>query len=279
MGKQEFGWQTSDNLKIFGQIWQPEKDVRAVIALVHGLGEHCNRYNHLAEFYNQQGIAVISFDLRGHGRSEGQRGHAPSYDAIGDDIQHLLDEAAQRFPDKPIFLYGHSLGGSLVLYFALKRKPAIKGVIATSPGLETAQPVKGAKLVLGRIMNAIYPTFSMPNDLDRSGLSRDPEVAKAYNADPLVHGVISARLGMELLDNGQYVIAHAAEFPLPLLLMDGSADRLVSPAASAAFAAKAPKTTTFKMWEDHYHELHNEPDKQSVFDYELGWIDAQLAVK
>jgi alpha-beta hydrolase superfamily lysophospholipase len=279
MGKQEFAWQTSDNLKIFAQVWQPEKNVRAVIALVHGLGEHCNRYNHLAEFYNQQGIAVISFDLRGHGRSEGQRGHAPSYDVICDDIQHLLDETAKRFPEKPIFLYGHSLGGSLVLYFALKRRPAIKGVIVTSPGLETANPVSGAKLVMGRIMNVIFPTFSMANDLDRSGLSRDPEVAKAYNADPLVHGVISARLGMELLDKGQYAIAHAAEFPLPLLLMVGTADRLVNPAASAAFAEKAPKTTTFKMWEGHYHELHNEPDKQDVFDYELGWVDAQLAVK
>jgi len=279
MSIQEFSWQTSDNLKIFAQVWQPEKTVRAVIALVHGLGEHCNRYAHVAEFYNQQGIAVVSFDLRGHGRSEGPRGHAPSYDVICDDIQQLLDEAAKRYPEKPIFLYGHSLGGALVLYFTLKRKPAIQGVIATSPGLETAQPVKGVKLVMGRMMNVIFPTFSMTNDLDLSGLSRDPEVAKAYTADPLVHGMISARLGMELLDNGQYVIAHAAEFPLPLLVMVGTADRLVNPAAVATFAEKAPKSTTFKSWEGHYHELHNEPDKQDVLTYESGWIDAQLAVK
>jgi alpha-beta hydrolase superfamily lysophospholipase len=279
MSIQEFSWQTSDNLKIFAQVWQPEKPVRAVIALIHGLGEHCNRYAHLAEFYNQQGIAVISFDLRGHGRSEGPRGHAPSYDAICDDIQYLLNEAAKRFPEKPIFLYGHSLGGGLVLYFALKRKPAITGVIATSPGLEPAQPVTGVKLVMGRLMNVIYPTFSMTNDLDLSGLSRDPEVAKAYKADPLVHGLISARLGMELLDNGQYVLAHAAEFPLPLLVMVGTADRLVNSATVTAFAKKAPQSTTFKTWEGHYHELHNEPDKQDVLTYELGWIDAQLAGK
>ena len=276
MKLESFSWETKDKLTLHGQEWKPEGKAKAVIVLVHGLGEHCNRYQHLAEFYNKENIGVVSFDLRGHGKSEGLRGHAPSYDAICTDIQYCLDHAQEQYPKTPVFLYGHSLGGALVLYFLLKKKPNIQGAIVTSPGLGTAAPVPAMKLAAAKLMNRIAPTFSLPNDLDRSGLSHDPKVEIAYSSDPLVHGMISARLGMELITNGELILEHGSEFKLPMLLMQGSADRLVSCEKTIELSKKTPKTTTFKLWDGYYHELHNEPQKLDVFNYELGWIKRQL---
>lgn len=276
MKPQSFSWQSKDKLNMYGQVWQPKEKVKAVLVLVHGLGEHCDRYQHVADFYNEKKVAVVSFDLRGHGRSGGLRGHAPSYESICDDIDTCMQHAKELFPKTPIFLYGHSLGGALVLYFLLKRKPAIRGAIVTSPGLGTAAPLPGGKLAAAKLMNRLLPTFTLPNDLDRSGLSRDPKVEPAYSKDPLVHDRISARLGMELISNGELILQHGGEFHLPMLLMQGSLDRLVSCEKTVQLSQKTPKTTTFKLWDGYYHELHNEPEKMDVLKYELRWIEQQL---
>ncbi len=277
MKHQEFFWQTDDDIKIYAQEWKPEGETRAVVALVHGLGEHSGRYQHVAEFLGQSGFAVLSFDLRGHGQSGGVRGHAASYDAIMDDIRRLTQEAARRYPNKPCFLYGHSLGGNLVLYYTLSRRPAgLYGVISSSPGLATAAPVPDWKMFFGRLMYRLYPSAQMDNGLDRSGLSRDPQVIAAYNADPLVHGKISARLAMDLIDGGQWILQHASEFPLALLVMQGSADRLVDPHATVEFADQTPGDLTFRLWEGFYHELHNEPEKVKVLGYVTDWLNAHV---
>ena len=230
MIQSEFSWQSQDGLQFFGQEWRPEGGARAVVALIHGLGEHSGRYQHVADYFTQHGLGVVALDHRGHGRTGGKRGHG-SYDAILDDIQHLIQEAEKRYPGLPVILYGHSLGGALVLYYALKRRPQVKGVISTAPGLIPAN-ASGGQIALAKIMSAIAPGFQIDNGLDVSGLSHDPETARAYTADPLVHPKISARLGLDLMQNGQWVIEHAAEFPLPLLLLQGSADRLVNPAGA-----------------------------------------------
>ena len=138
MQRVEFGWQTEDGLQLFAQAWQPDGESRAVVCLAHGLGEHSGRYSHVAAALNQAGYTLLGFDLRGHGHSEGQRGHAPTFDDMLDDITHLLEEAARRFPDSPRFLYGHSLGGTLVLNHALRRRSQVIGVIATGPSLRIA---------------------------------------------------------------------------------------------------------------------------------------------
>ena len=271
-----FSWKTQDNLKLVGQEWKTPQKSKSVILLVHGLGEHCKRYQHLAEFYNSAGISLVSFDLRGHGQSDGLRGHAPSYDVICDDIQYCLDETRKRYPKLPIFIYGHSLGGALILYFLLKRNPDIRGAIVTSPGLAAAAPLPPMKLLAAKVMSRIAPTFSLPNDLDRSGLSRDPQIEEKYSSDPLVHGMISARLGMELINNGKYIIEHGSDIKTPMLLMQGSADRLVDPKKTIELSQKTPPSTTFKLWDGFYHELHNEPEKLEVLKYELTWINKQL---
>ena len=276
MDPKSFSWETPDKLTLVGQTWKTPQKEKAVIVLVHGLGEHCIRYQHLVDFFNNAGISIVSFDLRGHGQSEGLRGHAPSYDVICDDIQAVLDGTRERFPNIPVFFYGHSLGGALVLYFLLKRKPELRGAIITSPALASGTPVPPAKMFAAKVMNRIAPTFSLPNGLDRSGLSRDPEVEIKYSSDPKVHNMISARLGMELIANGQYILDHANEFKLPILLMQGSADRIVNVQKTIELSKKVPASTTFKLWEGYYHELHNEPERLDVMKYELSWLNKQL---
>jgi acylglycerol lipase len=270
----EFGWKTGDGLQLYAQGWQPETELKGVACLVHGLGEHSGRYAHLAAFLNQADYALLAFDLRGHGKSEGPRGHAPSYEILMEDVSHLLEEAAKRYPDRPRFLYGHSLGSAAINY-ALHRHPQLAGVIVTGPAFRPAFEPPAWKLTLGKIMYNLWPTLSMSNELDRQALSRDPEVVHAYNNDPLVHDRVTARFAMDFLQAGLWALEHAAEFTLPLLLMHGSADRITSVQASREFAAKAGDRCTLKIWDGFYHEIHNEPEKEQVFAYLLEWLKSR----
>lgn len=271
----EFSWQNAQGLKIAAQEWKPECTIRGAIALVHGLGEYIGRYQHVAQALNKAGYVVAGFDLKGHGNSDGPRGDV-SYDDTLNEIDCLLEEIAERYPAQPRFLYGHSLGGALVLYYALKRHPDLKGVIATSPGLAPGIPVPGPKLFFAKLMAKIAPGITLANGLDLNNLSHDTAVIQAYKDDPLVHARISAGLGMDLITRGSWILAHAADFPLPLLLMVGSSDHLVSTDAISAFAQAAPpEKLTYKVWDGLYHETHNEFEKQQVLDYIINWLEAQ----
>ena len=271
----EFGWQMEDGLRLYAQGWQPATEPKGVVCLVHGLGEHSGRYAHLAAFLNQAGYVLLTFDLRGHGKSEGQRGHTPSYEALLDDISQLLEEAATHYPDRPRFLYGHSLGGNLVINHALRRRPNLAGAIATGTLFRPAFEPPAWKMTLAKILHNLWPTLDMSNEIDRQGLSRDPEVVRAYNEDPLVHDRLTPRLTMDMLQSGLWSLEHAAEFPLPLLLMHGSADRLCSAQASREFAAQAGERCTLKIWDGFYHEIHNEPEQEEVFGYLVEWLNGK----
>lgn len=274
MRHEDLSWSASDGQQFHAQAWRPDGDTRAVVCLVHGLGEHGGRYVHVAQALCDAGYALLAPDLRGHGQTPGRRGHVPSWETALDDIARLLDEGAQRFPGLPRFLYGHSLGGTLVLCCALRREAGLAGVIATGPLLKLPQPVPPAKLALGRIMYRVLPSFQLANGLDRTGLSRDPEVVRRYNEDPLVHDRVSARLAADLLDSGEWAIAHAAEFSVPLLLMHGTADRITWAEGSRQFAAKMKGDCTFRLWQGLYHEIHNEPERKEVLGFMIDWLQA-----
>jgi acylglycerol lipase len=271
----QYSWKTQDETNLFAQAWAPDGDIKAVLALVHGIGEHSGRYASVALELNREGYALIGIDLRGHGKSGGSRGHFSFEEALND-IDLLIGQAQKLFPGKPVFLYGHSLGGLLVLDYAMKRPVAsLQGIIATSPALGTASPVPVWKVSLARIMKTIYPSMTMDNGLDVTALSHNPAVITAYKGDPLVHPLISARLGWDLLETGPWLVEHAAEFPaIPLLLLQGTADRIVDPKATRKFARNIIKgDITFQLWEGGYHELHNEPDRDEVFNVMLHWLD------
>jgi alpha-beta hydrolase superfamily lysophospholipase len=219
----------------------------------------------------------MTFDLRGHGKTTGQRGHTPSYETLMEDIDRFLGEVEKRFPGCPRFLYGHSLGGNLVLNYVLRRRPALAGVIATGPGLRTALEQQTTKLLLARLLSRLMPTMTMHSGLPATALSHDPEVVQAYVNDPLVHDHATTRFAVEALAAGRWAMEHAAEFPdLPLLLMHGAADPVCFPDCSREFAGQVRGPCTLKMWENLYHEIHNELEKEMVLAYVVDWLNQQL---
>ncbi|MHC1784498.1 MAG: lysophospholipase [Anaerolineaceae bacterium] len=267
---------TGDGVNLFVCEWLPDGPPKTNILLIHGLGEHSGRYKHVAEFLTKAGIGVFSFDLRGHGKTEGVRGHAESYNHIMDDIDTLLTQIQKRFPSTSLFLYGHSLGGNLVLYHLIHRKPKIKGAIVTSPGLRTAKKVPAWKTSLGKILYALAPSVQMDNGLDVSGLSRNQAVIDAYKADPLVHPMVSTRLGMDIISNGLVILEKGGQIALPLMLMVGTADRIIDPLAVRELSEKI-SGVTFREWTGGYHELHNdEPEKMEVLQTMVDWIEDQI---
>ncbi len=274
----EFNWKNPAGKDIYAQGWLPEKNnPKAIILLIHGMGEHSGRYLHVAEFLSSKGYAILSNDRVGHGKSKGQRGHVKKYDHLLDDIVKLHSEATRKFPGVPVFLYGHSMGGGLVLNYILKNpKNGLKGVIATSSALQLAFEPPAFKLTLGKIMRNIYPAFSQTNEINPQHISRDPEEVEAYKKDPLVHNQISAETALGLLEWGINAIAKTGKIGIPVLLMHGSADKLTSHKGTETFARKSEGDITLKIWEDMYHELHNEPEKAEVLQFILEWLDSKL---
>ena len=273
----ETKWKTQDNLDIFAQGWEPDtRETKAVICLVHGLGEHTSRYEHVAEAFSKDGYAMYGFDLRGHGRSGGPRGHFPSIEAVMQDIDLLFEQARKRYPGLPLLLYGHSLGGILVLHYGLKRKPTVKGVIVTSPGLHTALESQTAKIMAAKILGLLIPTVSLPSGLDASAISHTQAVVDKYNHDPLTHDKVSLGFGRVMLGVTKWTLEHAGEFSIPLLLMHGKEDRIAFPSSSIEFAAALKDKCTLFLWDDGYHELHNEPEQAEVFKTTQIWMDARL---
>jgi alpha-beta hydrolase superfamily lysophospholipase len=270
----EFRCQSSDGTQLYFQSWEPASKSKAVVCLVHGLGEHSGRYGHVGAAFTNAGYALLGFDLRGHGKSGGPRGHAQTYEALMGDIDRLLAEAAERYPGQPRFLYGHSLGGGLVLNYLVRRQPAIAGAIASGPWLRLNFEPPALQIKIGRLMDRLYPAFSMGNGLDMRALSHDPAVVRAYEGDPLVHDRISAHLAMSMMDAGEWCMGQAAECHVPLLVVHGGADRITSMQASQQFAQQVKGDCTFKAWEGLYHETHNEPQKQEVLKLLTDLLDA-----
>jgi alpha-beta hydrolase superfamily lysophospholipase len=272
MPQTDFELNALDGLKLHGRKWAPESTPGAMVCLVHGLGEHCGRYDHVAEALNGAGFALMAFDLRGHGLSEGKRGHAKSYTVIMDDIFQLVETAKEQYPGVPVFLYGHSLGGNLVIHYALRRLPTLTGIIATSPLFRPAVKPPAWKIRLLQAMYSVWPSLTVSNGLETAALTRDVEVQHTHDEDPLIHDRVSARLAMDMLKNGRWNMAHAADLPCPMLLMHGKADRITSARASHEFALTVGDSCALKLWSACYHELHNEPGKEDVFAFALDWM-------
>ncbi|MBW7919174.1 MAG: lysophospholipase [Anaerolineales bacterium] len=273
----EWEWTSFDGLKMYSKGWAPEQDPKAVVCLVHGLGEHIGRYEHVGAAFAEAGYAMLGFDLRGHGKSGGPRGHTPSAEAYYKDIDSFLAETAKRYPFAPRFIYGHSLGGFLSLAYSLSRKPDLRGMIVSSPGLRTALHEQKVKVTLAKVLGAIAPTITLPSGLNAEHISRDPQVVKAYVNDPLVHDKTSTGFGRAALQAGEFVFAHAAELSTPILLAYCSEDKLAFPRGSEEFASLAPKgLVTLKRFDGLYHEPHNEPEKAEVLKTYVQWLDGRM---
>ena len=262
--------------KIYTKTWLPEGKARVNIILVHGIGEYCERYQHVAEFLTGIGCAVYGFDHLGHGKSEGKRGCMSYADAF-EIINKIKADLTAKDPETPVIVYGHSMGGGVVLAYGTKYPENVKGIIATSPAVGMANPMNPGVVKALRLLQKIMPNLTVSNGLPADGISRDKTVVEKYASDPLVHDKVSATLGLDLMDWGDRVAAYDKPYPVPLLVAQGSEDRLVDPVAAEQFALKAKGDVTYRRFEGGYHELHNEPNKQELFDVFAEWIGRILA--
>jgi len=276
----ETRWEDQEGTTFFIQGWEPDNDApKAFIALIHGLGDHSARFAHIGKVMAEAGYALVGFDLRGHGKSGGPRGHASSLEAYMQDIRQFFQRMEQHYPDIPHFLYGHSLGGLLALAYAIQYGTGLKGVMVTGAALRASLQEQKAKIAMVRLLGSIVPAMTLPSGLDPATLSRDPAVVQAYINDPLVHYSTSLGFGKAALNAIDLCFARASEFPVPLLIMHGKGDKLTYPSGSEHFAKLAGATggdVTLKLWDGLYHELHNEPEKAEVFKFMIGWLDEHL---
>jgi len=274
----ETNWKSSDDLEIYAQGWIPDKKMpRAVVCLVHGIGEHTLRYHGLAETLAGEGFILFGADMRGHGKSEGKRGHFPSIELIHSDIKKVITTASDLFPGLPLFLYGHSLGGILVLHYCLNSTPEVKGIISTSPGLHNALEKQPVKVMAAKLLGSLFPGLTISSGLDPKNLSRDKRVVEDYKKDPLVHDKMSMGFGKIMLGVNSATLTQAVRFSLPLLLMHGENDMVAFPSGSIEFAAPLGDSCTLILWKNGWHELHNEPIREDVLKTMVRWMENRLS--
>jgi len=276
----EARWENEEGINFFAQGWEPdERKPKAFIALVHGLGDHTSRFTHVGKAMTEAGYALAGFDLRGHGRSGGPRGHTPSLDAYMQDIRRFFQLMTSRYPQVPHFLYGHSLGGLLTLAYAIQYGTGLSGVMVTGPALRSSLQEQKAKVTMVRILGSVFPTLTVPSGLEATTISRDPEVVAAYKNDPLVHYSTSLGFGKAGLTAIDLSFARAKEFPVPLLMIHGKADKITYSSGSEEFAELVRESggeVTLKLWDELYHEVHNEPEKREVLQFMVDWLDSHL---
>jgi alpha-beta hydrolase superfamily lysophospholipase len=274
--------ETRDGLTLRGREW-PLEPARGTIVLVHGLGEHVDRYAHVAAFFNARGWRVVGYDHRGHGRSDGARGRLAAGDDLLVDLAAVIDAVRAEHPGGPLVLLGHSLGGLVAARFvagALAPAAAwsrpVDALLLSSPVLVTAmKPLQKAMLA---VLGPLTPNHAVANGLKPEWISRDPAVVAAYRADPLVHDRIAPRLARFIVDGCELVQRAAPRWTVPTLLLYAGADRCVLPAGSAAFAAAAPRTVvTARVYPALFHEIMNEPERAEVLSAFAEGLDTLIA--
>lgn len=275
MNASTFSWTTPDGLKIHGHHW-PLEQPKAVVAFVHGMGEHGARYAPIAEVFAAAGMASLAYDRRGHGRSEGKRGHTISFAAFIEEINALITQAKVAYPGIPVFLYGHSMGGNLVLNYLIEEHIEVNGVIASAPWIDLAFKPSPVKLQLGKLVRSLLPGVSMKNDLNPEHISRDPVAVQAYIDDSLVHDQITPNTGVFMLNKAEALQKFSGAIKVPLLIMHGTADKVISYAAAKAFSERVTGPVSFKTWEGGYHEIHHDPNKAEVIAFAKDWLLEQL---
>lgn len=275
MLEKEFSWRTKDQLNIYARHWKAA-ETRAVVCIVHGLGEHINRYAEVAKRFNQHGFTCLGNDRRGHGQSEGERGHAPSFAHLLLEIKHLLATAKAHYNGKPIFLYGHSMGGNIVLNYLIEEKPPIAGAIVTGSWIRLPKPPPALLVQVGKLARRFAPKVGQSNGLDPKDLSRDEAACQAYLDDPLVHTRITFGLAMCMLDAAKKLDKFSGELSIPILMMHGDSDKITDANATAELAERIDSEVEVKLWEGAYHEIQHEINKEEVLDYMIDWIEERL---
>ncbi len=265
-----------DGVPLFVADWKlGHNDGKGGIVLMHGLGEHCGRYAHVARFFNDCGWSVRAYDHRGHGRSGGPRGDTPDEQTILRDARLVIADFAREL-DAPPLLMGHSMGGLFAARFATAALAPLRGLILSSPAL--ALPLSGIQKLLLKSLGALAPGLAVSNGLQTRYLSHDPAVVDAYTRDPRVHSKITPRMLYGMLAAANFAHAHAPALTMPTLMVVAGDDRLVDASGSDRFHARLrPGVGTLHRYADYYHEIFNEVGAAQVFDDVRAWLDKHYA--
>ncbi|WP_258101198.1 alpha/beta hydrolase [Marinoscillum pacificum] len=256
---------SQDGLRIYYRHWEVESPHK-ICCIVHGHGEHSNRYEHIAKALNSAGITVFVMDLRGHGLSYGKKGHAKSYDLLMSDIEELLKTARAEYTDLPMYLMGHSMGGNLVANYVIRMNTnELSGFILSSPWFKLAFDPPAWKIKLGKFFSKVYPAITQPSGLDVNSISRDPEEVQAYINDPMVHDQVSAGLHAMITEAGDYALNNTEKVKLKGLIYHGTGDQIIDWKATEQFAEQIAGSS-FTALEGVYHEPHNDLTKDQVIE-------------
>lgn len=269
----DFFLEAFDGRKMFFNQWLSDSEPVANIALVHGLGEHSGRYKDYAAFFTTRNVNVVAVDLFGHGQTEGIKGHTPKMEDYLWQIEFLIKTTLSFAPNVPTYLYGHSMGGCLVLNYLYKNTPNIAGVIASAPAVKPGFPISKFKLFLGKFGRKFMPSLTQPNGLDVNNLSHDKAIIDAYLKDPLVHNLVSGVLGIGIIEWGEWLLDGKKTSNVPVLVMQGEEDNLTNYAASKQFSQQ--NGINFKSWPKLFHEIHNEFEKEEVLTFAFDWMESQ----
>jgi alpha-beta hydrolase superfamily lysophospholipase len=262
-------------LELYCQRWRPGEEPKAAIGVVRGLGEHSGRYGNVVDWFVPKGYAVHAFDLRGFGRSPGPRGYINEWAEFREDVKAFLELVHEQEPTQAVFLLGHSMGGLIVLEYALHDPQGLAGVIASGPAL--AVDVPPLLKALSNMLSAILPRLAFNTGLDATAISRDPAVVEAYVNDPLVHSLGTPRFGVEWPRAIEWTQAHAAEMKVPCLIVHGGADRLVPAECSRVFYENVTLADKERrVYEDYYHEVFNDIGKDKVLAEVEAWVEEHL---
>ncbi|MCT4636958.1 MAG: lysophospholipase [Bacteroidales bacterium] len=265
---------TSDNLNLHVYKWSETDCNRGVIAIVHGIGEHGFRYDHVAKYFVKAGYIVYAFDYRGHGRSSGKRGFVNCYNELLDDVDLFIDHIKIDNPQSKIVLYGHSLGGNIVTRYTLERHNRHNSMIVTSPWFGLANEIPGVIILLLKMLCKVDRNMIIRSFLNIKHLSHDRVEVEKYKNDKLVHNKVSLNLLLGGIESAKLIMNSAGKIKMPVLLTHGDSDKITSAACSKKFADKSEENLTFKEWPGMYHELHNESEKETVLCYIKNWIES-----
>jgi alpha-beta hydrolase superfamily lysophospholipase len=265
------------NLNIYYQGWLPDVNIKAVLLVVHGLGEHSGRYMNVVNHFVPLDYAVYGFDHVGHGKSDGEREMVGDFDDFTDTLSIFYKMVSQWQKDAPIFILGHSMGGLISSYYLIDHQADFKGAIISGPVVKVGEDISQGTIIMGKILSKIAPKMGILA-LDANAISKDPAVVTAYENDPLVfHGKTPARLAAEMLSAMQRVNSEASKITLPIILVHGSEDALADPAGSQMLYDETnSKDKTLKIYDGLYHEVFNEPERDQVLKDVANWLESHL---
>ncbi|MDP3387430.1 MAG: lysophospholipase [Eubacteriales bacterium] len=266
---------TSDQVKLWG-VKSSASDAKAVVVIIHGFAEHLGRYEILTEKLLKSNFNVYRYDNRGHGKSGGKIGHLNDFNDFVTDTDLVVEKATQENPDLPIFMLGHSMGGFIAFLYGLKHGYKLRGQVLSGAATDYNPEIKGMKGTLIKVANKIYPDFMIKNDLSEM-ISRDREIVRSYQSDPLVFDKATAGFYYQFLIAGtKYLVDRRKDYTCPCLILHGENDKIIEKKVSEKlFEIIASDDKTLKIYEGLYHEILNEPEKELVFGDILEWIEVR----